>query len=73
MQWQSQQQRQQEHKVHEHPQMFYSISEVYSIRKDSINSSNDQIYKRLSRQFQKIKKIKSESNSQSLLASEYDY
>lgn len=45
-------------KVVEHPPLFYGINEVYSIRKESINSSNDQIYKRLSRQFQRIKKIK---------------
>ena len=53
------QQHPQQPKTIDHSQMYYRIDEVYSIRKDSINNSNDQIYKRLSRQFQKIKKIKS--------------
>jgi hypothetical protein len=60
-------------RVVEHPQLFYRIDETYSIRKDSINNSNDQIYKRLSRQFQRIKKIKAEPNAAALLTAEYDY
>jgi hypothetical protein len=60
-------------RVMEHPPVFYNINEVYSIRKETINSSNDQIYKRLSRQFQRIKRIKSEPNGPALLAVEYDY
>jgi hypothetical protein len=53
--------------VVEHPQLFYRIDEVYSIRKESINNSNDQIYKRLSRQFQRIKRIKSEPQATAIL------
>lgn len=45
-------------KVVDHPSIFYSISEVYSIRKESINHSNDQIYKRLSKKFQMIKRLR---------------
>lgn len=45
-------------KIVDHPPLSYSIAEVYSIRKESINSSNDLIYKRLSKQFQRIKKLR---------------
>lgn len=48
----------QQQKIVDHPALSYGIAEVYSIRKESINSSNDLIYKRLSRQFQRIKKLR---------------
>ncbi len=57
-----------ESKPVEHPPNFYGINEVYSIRKETITSSNDQIYKRLSRQFQRIKKLKGEAGNGSVLS-----
>lgn len=60
-------------KITEHPPLYYGISEVYSIRKESINVSNDLIYKKLSRQFQRIKKLRVESQGASLISPDYDY
>lgn len=60
-------------RIVEHPPLYYSTSEVYSIRKESINNSNDLIYKKLSRQFQRIKKLRMENQGTSILSPEYDY
>lgn len=47
------------YKNSEHPLTAYSIAEIYSIRKESINSATDQIYKKLGKKFQRIKKLRS--------------
>jgi hypothetical protein len=60
-------------KIVDHPPLYYNISEVYSVRKESINNSNDLIYKKLSRQFQRIKKLRMEVQGSSILSPEYDY
>ena len=57
----------------EQPNPFYSTSEIYSIRKESINGSMDQIYKKLTKKFHRIKKLRAEPNASSLISAEFDY
>ena len=55
----------------EHPPALYTPQELPSIRKESFAISNDYVYKRLSRSFQRIKKMRNDAPK--LLEAEFNY
>ena len=42
----------------EHPPENYSLHEIYSIRKESTNHSNELLFKKLNKSFNRIKKLR---------------